>query len=259
MKRFLISVFVTALAVGVGTMPMEAQEYARWYGVWDSYRGTWYGDGNTKVTLSREGGDEMMVSIVYKGVEYQDALLCISSTDGVAPFLSSDRAGALQDIVGNITISNGRLSLSLIQDQATTPFFETSLNKKRPSSNTSSNTSRSNNADAVTGLRAEVVARRFCEAMYDNNMARAKSLMTADGARRSPDTIRESREVLASYKRRLQTAKFKVIENEYTSRIVTVRFYDPAYPYLDKRGRWFGCAVELENTNGQWKVSSYGY
>ena len=110
-------------------------------------------------------------------------------------------------------------------------------------------------------MEAVAVARRFCEAMYSNNMSLAKSYMTTEDARRTPDVIRESKEVLDSYKYRLRTAAFKVIENVYTDKIVTVRFYDPAYPYLDKRGRWFGCAIELVYDFGtrQWKVSEYGY
>ena len=111
----------------------------------------------------------------------------------------------------------------------------------------------------VTSLRAEIVARQFCEAMYDNNMVRAKAMMTVNDARRTPDTIRESTEVLATYKQRLLSAKYKVIENDYSSDIVTVRFYDPSFPYLDNRGRWFGCAVGLVKVDGQWKVTNYGY
>jgi hypothetical protein len=245
----------------MGTVRLDAQDYANWFGVWDAYRGTWYGNNNTKVSLSRDDGDEMFVSIIYNGIEYQDALYCVSSNLATATYLSSTSGSTSANLTADISISNGSLVLKMYSNNSTSPFYTTPLSKTRNNSRTANTTSNtgSNTAGVITSLRAEAIARQFCEAMYDNNMVRAKSMMTAEGARRTPDTIRENSEVLASYKRRLQSAKHKVIESEYSSSIVTVRFYDPAFPYLDKQGRWFGCAIELVKVNGQWKVSNYGY
>ena len=62
------------------------------------------------------------------------------------------------------------------------------------------------------------------------------------------------------YLQRLQNSEYKVIPNEYTSSIVTVRFYDPQYEYLAKAGRWFCCAISLvEVRDGFWLVTDYGY
>lgn len=245
----------------MGTFRLDAQDYAKWFGVWDPYRGSWYGNDDTRVRLSREDGDEMFVNIFYNGVEYQDALWCVSSSLATASNLSSVGGNTSTSLSADICLSNGKLVLKMYSNNSTTPFYTTPLNKTRNSNQSTSPKKNpdNNTAGMVTSLRAEIVARQFCEAMYDNNMARAKAMMTADDARRTPDTIRESPDVLATYKRRLQSAKYKVIESEYSSSIVTVRFYDPSFPYLDKRGRWFGCAVGLVKVNGQWKVTDYGY
>lgn len=259
--RNLKLIFPILSLIFISAVRLDAQDYANWFSVWDNYRGTWYGDKNTKVSLSREDGDEMFVTIVYKGTEYQDALWCVSSELATASYLSPTRGSTSTSITADISISNGSLILKMYSNNSASPFYTTPLSKTQNNSrvaNTTTNTG-SNTAGVVTSMRAEAVARQFCEAMYDNNMVRAKSMMTAEGARRTPDTIRESPEVLASYKRRLHSAKYKVIESEYSSSIVTVRFYDPAFPYLDKQGRWFGCAVELVKINSQWKVSDYGY
>lgn len=243
------------------SLRLNAQDYAKWFDVWDTYRGTWFGNNDTKVSLSREDGDEMFVTIVYNGTVYQDALWCVSPDLATASYLSPVHGGTSTSVSANISRTNGGLILKMYLNNSTSPFYTTPLSKTRNNSRTSNSTANtaSNTAGVVTSLRAEVVARQFCEAMYENNMVRAKSMMTVEGAKRTPDTIRESPEVLASYKRRLQSAKYKVIESDYSSSIVTVRFYDPAFPYLDKQGRWFGCAVELVKINSQWKVSDYGY
>ena len=41
------------------------------------------------------------------------------------------------------------------------------------------------------GGRPETVARKFCEAMYDNDMARAKTYMVPEYAKTAPDVIQE--------------------------------------------------------------------
>ncbi len=112
----------------------------------------------------------------------------------------------------------------------------------------------------VKGWSAERVARAFCEAMYDNDMKRAKSYMTTDGARRTPDSIRGySDDELNTFKANLARAKYKVIKSDFSDNVVIVRFYNPDYPYLDKRGRWFGCAIQLSKFSGKWEVTDYGY
>ena len=259
--RNLKLIFPILSLIFISAVRLDAQDYAKWFGVWDNYRGTWYGDNDTKVSLSRDDGDEMFVTIVYKGTEYQDALWCVSSDLATASYLSPVRGSTSTNVSANISRSNGGLTLKMYSNNSTSPFYTTPLSKTRNNSHSANTTTNagSNTAGVVTSLRAEAVARQFCEAMYENNMVRAKSMMTAEDARRTPDTIRESPEILASYKRRLQSARYKVIESEYSSSIVTVRFYDPAFPYLDKRGRWFGCAVGLVKVNGQWKVTDYGY
>ena len=83
--------------------------------------------------------------------------------------------------------------------------------------------------------------------------------MTAEDARRTPDKMTLTDEECKILLGKLNKANVKIIKNEYTSSIVTVRFYDPNYEYLDKRGRWFCCAIELVNDNGTWKVTNYGY
>lgn len=112
----------------------------------------------------------------------------------------------------------------------------------------------------VNAQSPENVARRFCEAVYNKDMVKAKSYMTTESAERTPDKMSLTDEECMIYLNKLHRARVKIIENEWTPSIVTVRFYDPDYEYLDKRGRWFCCAVELvEVRTNTWKVSDYGY
>lgn len=103
-----------------------------------------------------------------------------------------------------------------------------------------------------------IVAKQFCIAVYNNDMKKAKSFMTSDDARRTPDNMHFAYNEGQEYLKKLSRAKYKEVEG-ITSSIVTVRFYDPDYEYLDKRGRWFCCAISLVKIAGVWKVTSYGY
>ena len=115
---------------------------------------------------------------------------------------------------------------------------------------------------SLTGFAQSIevfaIAKKFCTAVYNNNIPVAKSYMTTDGARRTPDRMSFSANEKELYLTKLKHAKYKVIQG-VTSSIVTVRFYDPQYEYLDKRGRWFCCAVTLVKTSQGWKVENYGY
>lgn len=102
------------------------------------------------------------------------------------------------------------------------------------------------------------VAKQFCIAVYENNMIQAKSLMTTESARRTPDKMSFSEGEGALYIKKLSTAHYRIIDG-ITSSIVTVRFYDPQYEYLSKKGRWFCCAITLVKTSGRWLVVDYGY
>lgn len=102
------------------------------------------------------------------------------------------------------------------------------------------------------------VARQFCTAVYNNDMIKAKSLMSEEGARRTPNKMSFSKEEGDFYLQRLATAHYKIIEG-VTASIVTVRFYDPQYEYLDKKGRWFCCSIGLVKVGGRWLVTDYGY
>lgn len=104
------------------------------------------------------------------------------------------------------------------------------------------------------------VAKKFCTAVYNNDMVTAKSYMTPEDARRTPDRMSFPNNEGREYLQRLRNSRYKIIENQYSSSIVTVRFYDPKYEYLAREGRWFCCSVELvEVKKGVWKVSDYGY
>ena len=104
------------------------------------------------------------------------------------------------------------------------------------------------------------VATKFCTAVYLNDMETAKSYMTPEDARLTPDRMNFSEGEGRQYLQRLQNSNYKIIPNEYSSSIVTVRFYDPRYEYLSDEGRWFCCSVALvEVREGVWKVTDYGY
>ena len=104
------------------------------------------------------------------------------------------------------------------------------------------------------------VAKKFCTALYNNDMVTAKSYMTPDVAQRTPDRMNFSNSEGREYLQRLKKSRYKIIENQYTSSIVTVRFYDPNYEYLSKEGRWLYCAVELVKVReGVWKVTNASY
>ena len=236
--------------------PINAQEFVKWWSYWDKLAGYWYGKDNTVVRLTASDYlTEPMIDLYYNGTDYNDALTCTSETVAMSLFLSrkKDYVSAGFDIVLNNTKQG--LTIKLTDKDTDVLLYESNLTRDKPKQVVQ----KSNNAGIVTTVRAETVARNFCEALYKNDMKKAKSYMTAEDARRTPDNIREDPEILASYRKNLNSAKFKVIENEYTDNIVTVRFYDPSYPYLDKRGRWFGCAIELVKINGSWKVTNYGY
>ena len=102
------------------------------------------------------------------------------------------------------------------------------------------------------------IAKQFCFAVYDNNMEYAKTLMVEDFARRTPNRMSFSDAEGREYSQKLLNSKYKIVQGVTTS-LVTVRFYDPNYEYLDKRGRWFCCSVGLVQTPNGWKVTNYGY
>lgn len=101
------------------------------------------------------------------------------------------------------------------------------------------------------------VAKAFCSAVYRNDMSRAKSYMTTEDAQRTPQTIRG--ENLSKCMERFRKSSYKVVPDEYSNQIVTVRFYDPNQKYLSKQNRWFCCSIQLIHTVSGWKVSDYGY
>jgi uncharacterized membrane protein YvbJ len=105
----------------------------------------------------------------------------------------------------------------------------------------------------------ESIARKFCTAVYQKDMSKAKSYMTTEDARKTPDKMNLTDEECRMLLNRLNNASFKIIPNEYTDKIVTVRFYDPDYKYLAKNNRWLCCSIELVNDNNIWKVMDYGY
>jgi hypothetical protein len=101
----------------------------------------------------------------------------------------------------------------------------------------------------------ENVARHFCTAVFTKNMVKAKSFMTEDGARRTPSKMSLSDDECKNLLGLLNKATAKVIKSEYSTSIVTVRFYDTN----NDKARWFCCSVELVNENGRWKITTYGY
>lgn len=105
----------------------------------------------------------------------------------------------------------------------------------------------------------ENVAKKFCIAVYQNDMAKAKSYMTIEDAKRTPDNMQLSEDECQLLMKKLNNASFKIVNNEFTDKIVTVRFFDPDLEYLSKNNRWFCCAIELANANGTWEVINYGY
>lgn len=109
----------------------------------------------------------------------------------------------------------------------------------------------SNTAGAVR------VAKAFCTAVYRNDMSKAKSYMCPEDARRTPQTIRG--QDLNKCMEMFRKSSYKIVPNEWSNSIVTVRFYDPNQTYLSKQNRWFCCSVELIYTGSEWKVSNYGY
>ncbi|MDR1983960.1 MAG: hypothetical protein LBQ28_03955 [Prevotellaceae bacterium] len=109
------------------------------------------------------------------------------------------------------------------------------------------------------GQSPESIARKFCTAIYQKDIAKAKSYMTIEDARRTPDKMNLTDEECRMLLNKLNKATVKIIPNQYTDQIVTVRFYDSNYEYLAKNNRWFCCAIELVNNNGIWKVTTYGY
>lgn len=105
----------------------------------------------------------------------------------------------------------------------------------------------------------ESIARKFCEAVYNNDMATAKSYMMVEDAQRTPDRMSFTREEGLDYQAKLRNSKAKIIEG-MSSSFVTVRFYNPNIEYLSKNNRWFCCAVMLVKVNSStWKVTDYGY
>lgn len=112
---------------------------------------------------------------------------------------------------------------------------------------------------SVNAQSPESVARKFCTAVYQKDMVKAKSYMTTEDAQRTPDKMNLTDEECRMLLSKLNNASFKTIPNEYTDKILTIRFYDPNYEYLSKNNRWFCCSIELVNNNGTWKVKAYGY
>lgn len=104
------------------------------------------------------------------------------------------------------------------------------------------------------------VAKAFCTAVYRNDMTTAKSYMCPDDARRTPQTIREDEDLdLNECMELFRKSSYKVISNEWSDMIVTVRFYDPTQTYLSAQNRWFCCSVNLVYTKSGWQVTNYGY
>ena len=102
------------------------------------------------------------------------------------------------------------------------------------------------------------LARKFCVAVYNNDMVTAKSYMTQENASRTPDKMYFPRNEGAEYLERLNNSDYKIIEGDESS-VVTVRFYDPQYEYLSDEGRWFCCSVLLAKYGDEWRVVDYGY
>ena len=223
------------------------------------YQGDVTFDGESPVHLDGKlGWDDNNRLILVMKSEYGDDTFTLLLNDGVdlskystIPCLYSTSVGSysstLQQTSGNLISNNSGKGRKNVGSEFIGIDEVRSHNQN-------------NKVGGVKGWTAERVARSFCEAMYDNNMVKAKSYMNPEDARRTPDTIRGySKEELDSFKRKLKRAKYKVIESEYTDKVVTVKFYDPDFPYLDKKGRWFGCALTLSYSNDGWKVVSYGY
>lgn len=105
----------------------------------------------------------------------------------------------------------------------------------------------------------ENIARKFCKAVFENDMQTAKTYMDPEYARRAPDNIKLTDFEFNELKENLSKASCKVIPSEYTERVVTVRFYDPDKTYLAKDNRWLCASVELIQTDEGWKVTEYGY
>lgn len=104
----------------------------------------------------------------------------------------------------------------------------------------------------------EGVARQFVEAVYDNDMAKAKTFMVPQEARRFPDQLSLSQQELDELKEKLKNSSYKVIPG-LVDDVKTVRFYDPKQEYASKWNRWFCCSVELVKTSDGWQVTDYGY
>lgn len=102
------------------------------------------------------------------------------------------------------------------------------------------------------------LARKFCVAVYNNDMVTAKSYMMQENASLTPDKMHFPQNEGAEYLERLNNSDYKIIEGDVSS-VVTVRFYDPQYEYLSDEGRWFCCSVLLAKDGDAWKVVNYGY
>ncbi|MDR1898355.1 MAG: hypothetical protein LBR10_16385 [Prevotellaceae bacterium] len=97
------------------------------------------------------------------------------------------------------------------------------------------------------------VAKQFFTAFYSGDVATAKTFMTKDGARRTPDRLTYTDEESKILLDILKHAQFKVYDSEYES-IKTVRIVDAK----GERIRAIS-SVEMVYIGGIWKITTYGY
>lgn len=110
---------------------LSAQEYARYYHIWDKYRGTWYGSNSTVAELSREDGEEMMLYVTYKGCYYEAYLMCVSPDFATTDTMLYRASGYDSGIVATIKISaSGLVTLKLYQGSYSEPFYQTAMHRR---------------------------------------------------------------------------------------------------------------------------------
>lgn len=138
LHRFFFFLCVSLFFCLTNTESINAQDYARYYGIWDKYLGMWYGKNNTVVRLfhDRDGGNEMMINIRYNGVVYDDALYCTSSSFAMADCLTRKDTGKDADLSAGLFLSSGVITLKLYPKDSQNAFYESKLSRKSATSTT---------------------------------------------------------------------------------------------------------------------------
>jgi hypothetical protein len=189
-KLFLI---YTMIGFGALAQPLEAQDYAKYYYIWDKYLGVWYGKDNTVVSLTQEDGDQIMIYLRYNGKEYDDGLFCFSPSYASAEYLSLKNSSVTANFTAGLTLSAEIPTLRLYYSGNNNPFFETKLSKVPSSSSTS--TSQLSADNELVGTKWQHINRNnqlSCILyFYSNNKLRITNFIRYTGGRDAPYSIKE--------------------------------------------------------------------